>query len=85
MALLVEAEGVANALATIAGCFPTPLTEDLERRMGRVADQMVGAWPVNDDDKSHPRIALNEAGHERGRELLAELVPSEQEAVASAR
>jgi hypothetical protein len=73
MDLLVEVEGVSDALAWIAGCFPTPLTEELEKVTSRIADQVLSAWP-EDDDAPSPRVDLNEAGHKRGRELLAELV-----------
>ena len=85
MALLIEAEGVSNALAKIAGCYPTPLSEELDNRTATVAEAVLGAWPNDDDDESHPRINLYEAGHERARALLAELAGLEREEVASAR
>jgi hypothetical protein len=73
MDLLVEVNGVSDALGWLGGCFPAPLFEELERTASRVADEVLGAWP-EEDDAGGPRVDLNDAGHERGRKLLSELL-----------
>lgn len=73
MDLLVEVNGVSDALAWLGGCHPAPLCDQLERKASRVADEVLGPWPENDDEGG-PRVDLNDAGHERGRGLLREVL-----------
>ena len=73
MDLLVEVNGVSDAMAWLGGCHPAPLCDQLERKASRVADEVLGPWPENDDEGG-PRVDLNDAGHERGRGLLREVL-----------
>ena len=73
MELLVEANGVSDAMGWLGGAFPAPLFDQLERKASRVADALLGPWPENDDEGG-PRVDLNDAGPERGRELLREVL-----------
>ena len=68
--LLHEAHAVASTMDELAGASPSPVTDQLVRKAERVAEELFGPVPENDEG---PRIEIWDEGHRRSRAFLERL------------